>query len=104
MLFHHEIEHRLMPSVTAMRAGPKSSNPAVWSGLLTVRTVSRSPVRTWFRRLWLQISATAAFGSRAADTELANAFARPPQHEPGLSNSLTVPKAGNTVTASEPST
>jgi hypothetical protein len=67
MLFHHEIEHRLMPSVTAMRAGPKSSNPAVSSGLLTVRTVSRSPVRTWFRRLWLQISATAAFGSRAAD-------------------------------------
>jgi hypothetical protein len=104
MLFHHEIEHRLMPSVTAMRAGPKSSNPAVSSGLLTVRTVSRSPVRTWFRRLWLQISATTAFGSRAADMELANAFARPPQHEPGLSNSLTVPKAGNTVTASEPST
>jgi hypothetical protein len=102
MLFHHEIEHRLMPSVTAMRAGPKSSNPAVSSGLLTVRTVSRSPVRTWFRRLWLQISATAAFGSRAADMELANAFARPPQHEPGPSNSLTVPKAGNTVTASEP--
>jgi hypothetical protein len=104
MLFHHEIEHRLMPSVTAMRAGPKSSNPAVSSGLLTVRTVSRSPVRTWFRRLWLQISATTAFGSRAADMELANAFAPPSQHEPGLSNSLSVPKAGNTVTASEPST
>jgi hypothetical protein len=104
MLFHHEIEHRLMPSVTAMRAGPKSSNPAVSSGLLTVRTVSRSPVRTWFRRLWLQISATTAFGSRAADMGLANAFAPPSQHEPGLSNSLSVPKAGNTVTASEPST
>jgi hypothetical protein len=36
--------------------------------------------------------------------ESATAFDRAPQHEPGFSNCLSVSKAGNAATASEPGT
>ena len=52
MLVHNEIEHSLMPSVTAMRVGPTSSITAASSGPLAGPTVPYSPVRTWFRGLW----------------------------------------------------
>ena len=61
MLVHNEIEHRLMPSVTTMRVGPTSTIMAASSGLLAGATVPHSPVRTWFRWLWLQISAAAGW-------------------------------------------
>ena len=91
MLVHNEIEHRLMPSVTAMRVGPTSTITAASSGLLAGATVPHSPVRTWFRRSWLQISAAAGLRNRA-DMELANTFARPRQPEPVLSNGLSLPE------------
>jgi hypothetical protein len=69
MLIHNEIENRLMPSVTTMRLGPKSSNTAGSSGVLIGPTTSHSSVCTWFRRLWLHISATAALGNRTPDME-----------------------------------
>ena len=66
-----------MPSVTAMRDGPKPTNPAARSRPLTVPTPSRSSASTWFRRLRLRVSATAALGCRAgADMKPATAFAR----------------------------
>ena len=101
MLIRHEIEDHLMPSVTAMRAGPKSTNPAARLRPLTVPTPSRSSAITWFRRLWLRLSATTALGCRGgADIKSATAFDRAPQHDPGLSNGLSVRKTGNTATAS----
>ena len=102
VLISREIEDHLMPSVTAMRNGPKP-NSAARSRPLTVPTPSRSWTSTWFRRLWLRVSATAAPGCRAgADINSATAFDRAPPHEPGLSNGLSVRKTGNTATVSEP--
>ena len=104
MLIRREIEDHLMPSVTAMRAGPKSTNPAARSRPLTVPTPSRSSAITWFRRLWLRLSATTALGCRGgADIKSSTAFDRARQHEPGLSNGLSVGQTSNTATASEPS-
>ena len=104
MLIRREIEDHLMPSVTAMRAGPKSTNPAARSRPLPVPTPSRSSAITWFRRLWLQLSATTTLVCRGgADIKSSTAFDRAPQREPGLSNCLSVRKTGNTTTASEPS-
>jgi hypothetical protein len=54
MLIRREIEDHLMP---AMRDGPK---PAPRPRLLTLSTSSRS----WFRRLWLRLTRTAALGCR----------------------------------------
>ena len=103
MLIRREIEDHLMPSVTVMRDGPKPTNPAARSRPLTAPTPSRSSASTWFRRLWLRVSATAALGCRAgADMESAIAFDRAPEHEPALSNGLSVRKTGNTAPASEP--
>jgi hypothetical protein len=62
MLIRREIEDHLMPSVTAMRDGPKSTNSAARSRPLTGRTPSRSSPSRWFRRLGLRVSATAALG------------------------------------------
>jgi len=96
VLIRREIEDHLMPSVTAMRDGPKPTNPASRLRSLTVPTPSRFSAITWFRRLWLRVTATAVLGCRVGtDTE----FDRAPQHEPGLSNG----KKGNTARASEPS-
>jgi hypothetical protein len=61
MLIRREIEDHLMPSVTAMRNGPKPTNSAAPSRPLTARTPFPSS-REWFRRLWLRVSATAALG------------------------------------------
>jgi hypothetical protein len=73
------------------------------STMMPTPTPSRSSASTWFRRLWLRISAAAALGCRAgADMESAIAFDRAPEHEPGLSNGLSVRKTGNTAPASEP--
>ena len=104
MLIRREIEDHLMPSVTVMRAGPKSTNQAARSRPLTLPTPTRSSAITWFRRLWLRLSATTALVCRGgADIKSATAFDRAPQHETGLSNGLSVRKTGNTATASEPS-
>jgi hypothetical protein len=62
MLIRREIEDHLMPSVTAMRDGPKPTNSAARSRPLTGRTPLRSSPSGWFRRLWLRVSATAALG------------------------------------------
>jgi hypothetical protein len=96
VFIRREIDDHLMPSVTAMRDGPKPTNPASRLRSLTVPTPSRFSAITWFRRLWLRVTATAVLGCRVGtDTE----FDRAPQHEPGLSNG----KKGNTARASEPS-
>ena len=99
MRIRREIEDHLMPSVTAMRAGPKSTNPAARSRPLTVPTPSRSSAIIWFRRLWFRL-----IGCRGgADIKSSTAFDRARQHERGLSNGLSVRQTGNTATASEPS-
>ena len=98
VLIRREIEDRLMPSVTAMREGPKPTNSAARSRSVTRPTPSRSSAITWVRRLWLRLSAmAAALGRPGADIELTTAFDRAPRHEPGLSNSLSVRKTGNTA-------
>jgi hypothetical protein len=100
MLIRREIEDHLMP---ALRDGPKHTNSAARPGSLTLPTPLLSSTSTWFRRLWLRVSATSALGCRAgADIESAIAFDRAPEHEPGLSNGLSVRKTGNTAPASEP--
>ena len=100
VLIRREIEDHLMP---ALRDGPKPTNSAARSWSLTVPTPSRSSAGTWFRRLWLRVTTTAALGSRVGTDMPATAFDRAPQHEPGFSNGLSVGKTGNTATASEPS-
>src|ERR1700730_7632763 len=101
MLIRREIEDHLMPSVTVMRAGPKSTNQAARSRPLTLPTPTRSSAITWFRRLWLRLSATTALVCRGgADIKSATAFDRAPQHETGLSNGLSVRKTGNTPPSS----
>jgi len=93
MHIRREIENHLTP---AMREGPESS--------LTLVTPSRSSASTWFRRLWLRVTSTAALGCRVrADIEPAASFDRAPQNEPRLFGGLSVEKMGNTATASEPS-
>jgi hypothetical protein len=57
MLIRREIEDHLMP---AMRDGPKPTNSAARLRLLSLPTPSRS----WFRRLWLRVTSTAALGCR----------------------------------------
>ena len=98
MLIRREIEDHLVP---AMRDGPKPTTSAARQWSLTLPTSSRSSVTTWFRRLWLRVTNTAALGPRVrAEIELATSFLIDPlQHErrPG------VRKAGNTATASESS-
>jgi hypothetical protein len=101
MLIRREIEDHLMP---AMRDGPKPTNSAARPRSLTLPMSSRSSASTWFRRLWLRVTSTAALGCRVrGDIEPATSFDRGPQHEPGLSNDLSVGKTGNTATTSEPS-
>jgi hypothetical protein len=101
MLIRREIEEHLMP---AMRDGPKPTSSVARRRSSTVPTPPRSSAITWFRRLWLRLRATTALGCRVgADMESAIAFDRAPQHEPGLSNGLSIRKTGNTATASEPS-
>jgi gas vesicle protein len=100
-LIRHEIEDHLMP---AMRDGPKPPNSAARPRSLTLPTLSRSSASTWFRRLWLRLTSTAALGCRVrADIESAATFDRALQHESGVSNGLSVRKTSNTSTASEPS-
>jgi chromosome segregation ATPase len=61
VLIRREIEDRLMPSVTAMRNGPKP-NSVGRSRPLAIPASSRSWTSTWFRRLWLRVTATATPG------------------------------------------
>jgi F0F1-type ATP synthase membrane subunit b/b' len=101
MLIRREIEDHLMP---AMRDGPKPTNSAARPRSLTLPTPSHSSASTWFQRLWLRVNSRAAPGCRVrADIEPTTSVDRAPQHEPGFSNGLSVPKIGNTATANEPS-
>src|SRR5262249_52994265 len=87
MLIRREIEDHLMP---AMRDGPKPTNSTACPRSLTLPTPSRSSASTWFRRLWLRATSTAALGCLVrADIEPATSFDRAPQHEPGFSNDLS---------------
>jgi hypothetical protein len=98
MLIRREIEDHLMP---ALRDGPKHTNSAARPGSLTLPTPLLSSTSTWFRRLWLRVTA-AGLGCRVgADMESATAFDRAPEHEPGFSEGLR--KTGNTATASDSS-
>ncbi|TMJ29264.1 MAG: hypothetical protein E6G96_10430 [Alphaproteobacteria bacterium] len=58
MLIRRAIEDHLMP---AMRDGPKPTNSAARPQL---PTPSRSSASTWFRRLWLRVTSTAALDCR----------------------------------------
>jgi hypothetical protein len=98
MLIRREIEDHLMP---ALRDGPKHTNSAARPGSLTLPTPLLSSTSTWFRRLWLRVTA-AGLGCRVgADMESATAFDRAPEHKPGFSEGLR--KTGNTATASDSS-
>ena len=95
MLIRREVKDRLIP---IMRDGPKATKSAAHPRSLTVPMSSRSSVSTWFRRMWLRVTGTAALGCRVrADIERAS------QHELGFSNGLSVKETGDTATASEPS-
>jgi hypothetical protein len=102
MLIRREIDDHLVP---AMRDGPKPTNSVARPRSFTLPTSSRSSVSTWFRRLWLRVTSTAALGRRVrADIELATSFLTDPtQHEPEFSNGLSIRKTANTATAIEPS-
>jgi len=86
MLIRRAIEDHLMP---AMRDGPKPTNSAARPPLLTLPTPSRFSASTWFRRLWLRLTSTAALDCRDL------------LHEPGFFNDLSITKTGNTATASK---
>jgi hypothetical protein len=62
MLIRREIEEHLM---SAMRDGPKPINLAARPRSLTLPAPLRASASTWFRRLWLGVTSTAALGCRA---------------------------------------
>jgi hypothetical protein len=90
MLIRREIEDHLMP---ALRDGPKHTNSAARPGSLTLPTPLLSSTSTWFRRLWLRVTAAGIHCRVVADMESATAFDRAPEHEPGFSEGLR--KTGN---------
>jgi hypothetical protein len=81
MLIRREIEDHLVP---AIRDGPKPTNSVARPRSLILLTPSRSSASTWFRRLWLRVTSTAALGCRVcADMELATSFLTEPPARTG---------------------